>query len=201
MEFSRSLRRLGAACQRQQFAVGLLLQGAGASIIRSIKWPPPCCVTPELRTKRRKITIRLYHSRPRLNSDRIVLAAQAAKIPPFFQRGQRQGQGFQYLKPYSTTASSSRAAHLDHTTTTCKTPTSHLAMADDRNILPDSFKAVHYDLSLTDLDFSSWTYNGVVTYGLVPLLITSLQKADTGPTASLATSPSLPRRSHSMLWS
>lgn len=38
------------------------------------------------------------------------------------------------------------------------------AKMGDRNILPDHFKASHYDLVLTDLDLKNWTYNGVVTY-------------------------------------
>ncbi|KAH8885332.1 hypothetical protein GQ53DRAFT_365934 [Thozetella sp. PMI_491] len=33
----------------------------------------------------------------------------------------------------------------------------------DRDILPDNFKPVHYDLVLTDLDFDSWSYKGTVT--------------------------------------
>lgn len=38
----------------------------------------------------------------------------------------------------------------------------------DRNILPGSFRPGHYDLVLNDLEFSNWTYNGVVTYGTYP---------------------------------
>ncbi|CAN8103915.1 unnamed protein product [Discula destructiva] len=34
---------------------------------------------------------------------------------------------------------------------------------DDRNVLPAHFKAGHYDLVLTDLDFNNWTYNGSVS--------------------------------------
>lgn len=34
---------------------------------------------------------------------------------------------------------------------------------EDRNILPVSFGARHYDLVLTELDFTNWTYNGSVT--------------------------------------
>ncbi|KAF3766168.1 hypothetical protein M406DRAFT_339443 [Cryphonectria parasitica EP155] len=33
----------------------------------------------------------------------------------------------------------------------------------DRNILPDYFKAGHYDLALDSLEFKNWTYNGIVT--------------------------------------
>ena len=33
----------------------------------------------------------------------------------------------------------------------------------DRDILPDNFKPRHYDLAITDLDFESWSYKGVVT--------------------------------------
>lgn len=33
----------------------------------------------------------------------------------------------------------------------------------DRDILPDTFKPVHYDLAIKDLDFANWTYNGSVT--------------------------------------
>ncbi|KAK1833949.1 peptidase family M1-domain-containing protein [Podospora conica] len=33
----------------------------------------------------------------------------------------------------------------------------------DRDILPDHFKPVHYDLVLKDLDFSTWSYTGTVT--------------------------------------
>ncbi|KAK4185428.1 putative aminopeptidase [Podospora australis] len=32
----------------------------------------------------------------------------------------------------------------------------------DRDILPDNFKPVHYDLVITDLDFASWSYKGTV---------------------------------------
>ena len=32
----------------------------------------------------------------------------------------------------------------------------------DRDILPDYFKPVHYDLVIRDLDFSNWTYKGTV---------------------------------------
>ncbi|KAL2150396.1 hypothetical protein VTH82DRAFT_6959 [Thermothelomyces myriococcoides] len=32
----------------------------------------------------------------------------------------------------------------------------------DRDILPDTFKPVHYDLLITDLDFSNWSYRGSV---------------------------------------
>ncbi|KAK0624250.1 peptidase family M1-domain-containing protein [Immersiella caudata] len=32
----------------------------------------------------------------------------------------------------------------------------------DRDILPDNFKPVHYDLVIKDLDFKAWTYNGTV---------------------------------------
>ncbi|KAK0648335.1 peptidase family M1-domain-containing protein [Cercophora newfieldiana] len=32
----------------------------------------------------------------------------------------------------------------------------------DRDILPDHFKPVHYDLVIKDLDFKTWTYNGTV---------------------------------------
>lgn len=43
------------------------------------------------------------------------------------------------------------------------TPSTDAKMGD-RNILPDHFKASHYDLVLTDLDLKNWAYNGVVTY-------------------------------------
>ncbi len=33
----------------------------------------------------------------------------------------------------------------------------------ERDILPDHFKPVHYDLVLTDLDFDQWSYKGAVT--------------------------------------
>lgn len=39
----------------------------------------------------------------------------------------------------------------------------------DRDLLPDSFKAGHYDLKLTNLDFKDWSYNGSVTYAILPL--------------------------------
>ncbi|KAK4166965.1 peptidase family M1-domain-containing protein [Cladorrhinum sp. PSN259] len=32
----------------------------------------------------------------------------------------------------------------------------------DRDILPDNFKPVHYDLVITDLDFKTWAYKGTV---------------------------------------
>lgn len=34
----------------------------------------------------------------------------------------------------------------------------------DREILPDSVKPTHYNVSLRDLDFKNWTYQGTVTY-------------------------------------
>lgn len=40
----------------------------------------------------------------------------------------------------------------------------------DRDLLPDSFKAAHYDLKLTNLDFKDWSYNGSVTYAILPLI-------------------------------
>lgn len=190
MEVARSLLRLGAACQHQQSAVSrLLLRVGDAYIVRSFisSGPSPCFVIQETqgRTSRTRSPlhstlcsrVRLHHSWPRFDiSDRSPLAAQAARTPPFLQRGQRQGQGFQHLNPYSTTSSSlPPAAQLHHTNTPCNPSTSHLTMADDRNILPDYFKAAHYDLSLTDLDFTSWTFNGLVTYAVVPLLNTPSQ--------------------------
>jgi hypothetical protein len=39
----------------------------------------------------------------------------------------------------------------------------------DRDLLPDNFKAGHYDLKLTNLDFKDWSYNGSVTYAILPL--------------------------------
>lgn len=47
----------------------------------------------------------------------------------------------------------------------------------DRDILPDHFKPVHYDLVLKDLDFSTWTYTGTVTS--VPLLCCPCSLANT----------------------
>lgn len=47
----------------------------------------------------------------------------------------------------------------------------------DRDILPDHFKPVHYDLVLKDLDFSNWTYTGTVTS--VPLLCSPHPLANT----------------------
>jgi len=32
----------------------------------------------------------------------------------------------------------------------------------DRDILPDSFKPVHYDLVIKNLDFKNWSYTGTV---------------------------------------
>jgi len=40
---------------------------------------------------------------------------------------------------------------------------SRTADMSDRDILPDHFKPVHYDLILKDLDFSTWSYTGTVT--------------------------------------
>lgn len=40
----------------------------------------------------------------------------------------------------------------------------------DRDLLPDNFKAGHYDLKLTNLDFKDWSYNGSVTYAILPLV-------------------------------
>lgn len=34
----------------------------------------------------------------------------------------------------------------------------------DRDVLPDSVKPSHYLVSLRELDFKNWTYQGTVTY-------------------------------------
>jgi hypothetical protein len=34
----------------------------------------------------------------------------------------------------------------------------------DREILPDNVKPIHYNVSLRDLEFKDWTYQGTVTY-------------------------------------
>lgn len=178
MDISRSLHRLGAACQQQQSAVGglRLFQHAAARARYNVRstslyYSSACSVIQVSQN------IRLYHSRPRVVSHSIPSvaakkAAAATTTPPFLQRGQRQGQGSQYLN-LDTTTSSFHSSHLvNHTDNTCEPSISNFTMADDRNILPDSFKAVHYDLSLTDLDFSSWTYNGSVTYEMTLSLLT-----------------------------
>lgn len=36
-------------------------------------------------------------------------------------------------------------------------------MASDRDILPGNFKPSHYDLTITDLDFTRWSFKGTVT--------------------------------------
>jgi hypothetical protein len=36
----------------------------------------------------------------------------------------------------------------------------------DREVLPDNVKPTHYNLSLRDLEFETWTYKGTVTYEL-----------------------------------
>lgn len=33
----------------------------------------------------------------------------------------------------------------------------------DRDILPDNVKPVHYSLSIRDMDFKTWTYQGSLT--------------------------------------
>lgn len=33
----------------------------------------------------------------------------------------------------------------------------------DREILPDNLKPIHYNVSLRDLEFKNWTYQGTVT--------------------------------------
>lgn len=176
MKVSRSLPRLGAACQQQQPAVGgfRVFQHAAARYIArstSLNYSPACSVIQVSQN------IRLYHSRPRVVSHSIpsvtAEAAAATRTPPFLPRGQRQGQGSQYLN-LDTTTSSFHSSHPNHTGTPCESSISDFTMADDRNILPDSFKAVHYDLSLTDLDFSSWTYNGSVTYEMILSLLHSV---------------------------
>lgn len=32
----------------------------------------------------------------------------------------------------------------------------------DREVLPDNVKPTHYDLTLTELEFKTWTYKGTV---------------------------------------
>lgn len=177
MSISRSLPRLGAACQQQQqTTVGGLIsrvfQHAAARYIacNTTSYCSPACSVIQVWQN-----IRLYHSRPQVVSHSIssIAAKEAAaattRTPPFLQRGQRQGQGSQYLN-LDTVTSSFHSSHslINHTNNTCDLSISDSTMADDRNILPDSFKAVHYDLSLTDLDFTSWTYNGSVTYEIDP---------------------------------
>lgn len=78
----------------------------------------------------------------------------------------------------------------------------------DRDLLPDSFKAAHYDLKLTNLDFKDWSYNGSVTYAILPLVapppaheLCACAAANLLPTASLETSPNPPMRSSSTLLS
>lgn len=56
--------------------------------------------------------------------------------------------------------------HLGSISTTHNT-TNTFEMGD-RDLLPDSFKAGHYDLKLTNLDFKDWSYNGSVTYAILP---------------------------------
>lgn len=84
----------------------------------------------------------------------------------------------------------------------------------DRDLLPDSFKAGHYDLKLTNIDFKDWSYNGSVTYAILPLTASlplcppmscelwvvscACAAANALPTASLEISPSPPMRSSSM---
>lgn len=63
---------------------------------------------------------------------------------------------------------------LPTTTNTPNTPsTSNAANMADKDLLPDTFKADHYDLKLTNLDFKDWSYNGSVTYEICPSLATS----------------------------
>lgn len=50
------------------------------------------------------------------------------------------------------------------TNTPNTTNISNAANMADRDLLPDTFKADHYDLKLTNLDFKDWSYNGSVTY-------------------------------------
>lgn len=78
----------------------------------------------------------------------------------------------------------------------------------DRDLLPDTFKASHYDLKLTNLDFKDWSFNGSVTYAVLPLITCppgsprpskNYEVANLLPTASLETSPSPPTGSSSML--
>jgi hypothetical protein len=68
----------------------------------------------------------------------------------------------------------------------------------DRDLLPDTFKADHYDLKLTNLDFKDWSYNGSVTYESCPSLATPDNNNDSQAehfiTGSRVTSPSPPRR-------
>lgn len=54
--------------------------------------------------------------------------------------------------------------NIDNTANTANT-----ANMGDRDLLPDTFKAGHYDLKITNLDFKDWSYNGSVTYGTLPL--------------------------------
>lgn len=173
MNISRSLPRLGAACHQQQSAIGGLFQHAAAQYITHSIPPYSCSFSSVIQVLQNN---RLYHSRSRVWRHSIpstaAKKAAATRTPPLLQRGQRcQGQGFQYLNLDSTTSSFHSSHLVNHTDTTCEPSTSDSIMADDRNILPDYFKAVHYDLSLTDLDFTSWTFNGSVTYEMnQPLL-------------------------------
>lgn len=60
-------------------------------------------------------------------------------------------------------------------TLTSNTTTASVNMAD-RNVLPDHFRPAHYDLVLTALDFKNWSYNGSVTYEILPRPVASFSE-------------------------
>lgn len=171
---SPSLLRVEAACWQVAGRLWLPATGTRTCLVRS--WVSVCSVASPLPStplqaavasplSRLCSPVRLYHNRPRSSSDDGLLG---------WGQGQGQGQGFSKLHSTTSASLSSMPADskLDHgkptSTITTATMTSTSTMADDRNILPDHFKAAHYDLSLTDLDFTSWTFNGSVTYGRGP---------------------------------
>lgn len=99
----------------------------------------------------------LAHRAPRENNSaallvNLITAHRATRTPP-----SRFTALSSLTRGHATASNRSRAGSLStHTTAN--------AIMADRNILPDHFKVIHYDIVLTDLDFKNWTYDGTVTY-------------------------------------
>jgi hypothetical protein len=86
-------------------------------------------------------------------------------------------------KHVTTTISVSFRRHCSHHSLQARSISVATGNMADRDILPDSFKPVHYDLIIKDLDFKTWTYNGTVRLYLSPKWCNGSANEGTGLTA------------------
>lgn len=172
---------------------------AASSKLSRSSWP---AILPSSRARNpiAQAGIRLFHG---LNSTASIPSwhQPARPVHPFAAACRSHLSGAPHFTATSTrghaTCALAAEDHLGSFSTTHNT-TNTFEMGD-RDLLPDSFKAGHYDLKLTNLDFKDWSYNGSVTYAILPLMACPPRAvADPLPTASLGISPNQPRRSSSM---